>query len=173
MSDPFSDAYSFLAPNPNTEYGTYLPIARDTQTGANRFAMPEMMRSALQGLVGMGQSTQTGSLTPEALASLTLGSMGAGFMGAPRGALAAGGSRIMPPDVRSQYRDLHPPDNDNLSRQQYQAMLDWAASRKGEPAFADVVNNAMYQGAKDEQWRQGLAAPKPVGFRVPPRQTDY
>jgi hypothetical protein len=53
--------------------------------GSNpRFALPEWLRSAAQGVVGLGESTQTGELTPEALALLTLGSVGTGAALAPR-----------------------------------------------------------------------------------------
>lgn len=100
MADPFPSAYNFLAPNPDSEYGTILPFAQNAvgspswvQDGNNlRFAMPSMARDAMKGWVDAAQGTQTGSLTPDAMSAVTLGSLGAGLMGAPRGALAAGGS---------------------------------------------------------------------------------
>jgi hypothetical protein len=102
VADPvFRSAYDFLAPSPDANYGSVLPFAYNregspswvTEGSNQRLAMPEWLRSAAQGVVGLGESTQTGQLTPEALALLTTGSVGTGALFAPRGALAAGASR--------------------------------------------------------------------------------
>jgi hypothetical protein len=58
-----------------------------------QWSLPQVAREALKGYVDLANATQTGSLTPEALASFTSGAAGAGLAGAPRGALAAGGAR--------------------------------------------------------------------------------
>lgn len=67
------DVRSFLAPAPNTVYGDVLPLARDTQTGKLRLAMPNALRMPLQGLAagpeaGATIDPGTGQLgiTPEA-----------------------------------------------------------------------------------------------------------
>jgi hypothetical protein len=105
VADPvFRSAYDFLAPSPDANYGSVLPFAYNREgspswvtEGSNpRFALPEWLRSAAQGVVGLGESTQTGSLTPEALALLTTGSVGTGALMAPGGALAAGAARLTP-----------------------------------------------------------------------------
>jgi len=58
-----------------------------------QWSLPQIAREALKGYVDLGNATQTGSLTPEALASFSAGAAGAGLAGAPRGALASGGAR--------------------------------------------------------------------------------
>jgi hypothetical protein len=92
MAPGLEGAYGALAPAPNTEYGSILPVARDTQTGDMRFAMPASVRDGLKGVLDLANATYTGSLTPEAMQSITVGGLGAGATMAPRGALAAGGS---------------------------------------------------------------------------------
>jgi hypothetical protein len=84
-------AYANLAPDPDSQYGQILPFARDE--GGVRFAMPEMVRNGLKGALDLANATYTGALTPDALSSMTFGSVGAGSSMAPRGALAAGGAR--------------------------------------------------------------------------------
>jgi hypothetical protein len=102
--------YDALAPDPDAEYGTILPFAVNrvgspswVAEGRNlRFAMPGFLRSTLQGISDLGASTQTGTLTPEALGTVVSGALGGGIAGAPRGALAAGGARPpLPMDTAS------------------------------------------------------------------------
>jgi len=87
---PFKEAYDYLAPAPNTEYGSILPVARDTQTGANRFAMPSFLRDILLGATDLAAGTQTGELTGRGAATLLGSGIGAGSLTAPAGALATG-----------------------------------------------------------------------------------
>ncbi len=103
MADPvFRSAYDFLAPSPDANYGSVLPFAQNREGSASwvtegsnpRLALPEWLRTAMQGAVGLGESTQTGKLTPEALSLLTMGSMGTGTLLAPGGALATGGAPL-------------------------------------------------------------------------------
>lgn len=68
-------------------------------------------------------------------------------------------SRVMDPGTRSQFRDLHSPDNDNLSRQQYEALRNWAAGRQDDPAWQSIVGPALHQNEIDEQWRRRLSSP--------------
>jgi hypothetical protein len=97
---PLEPYYRALAPRPDAEYGSILPFAYNApgsptwaREGSNlRFALPEFARSAMRGFLDLLQGTETGKLTPEALETITLGSLGAGGALAPRGALAAGGA---------------------------------------------------------------------------------
>jgi hypothetical protein len=59
-----------LAPAPNTEYGSVLPIARDTGTGDLRLALPSGMRDFLLGGYDLSQGPRTGTVTPEGTMSL-------------------------------------------------------------------------------------------------------
>lgn len=59
-----------LQPAPNTEYGSVVPIARDTETGETRWAMPSAARSWLQGGYDLTQGPRTGEMTPEATGTL-------------------------------------------------------------------------------------------------------
>ena len=94
--------YRALAPRPDAEYGSILPFAYNApgsptwvQEGRDfRPALPEFARSAMKGVLDLLQGTETGKLTPEALETITLGSLGAGAMLAPRGALASGAARL-------------------------------------------------------------------------------
>ena len=65
--DPIARA---LAPAPNTEYGSVLPIARDTQTGELRPALPSSLRSLAQGVYDLTQGPRTGTVTPEGTGAL-------------------------------------------------------------------------------------------------------
>jgi hypothetical protein len=65
--DPLSTA---IAPAPNTEYGSVLPIARDTMTGDWRWALPSALREQLQGVYDLTQGPRTGEVTPEGTMSL-------------------------------------------------------------------------------------------------------
>jgi hypothetical protein len=99
-----------LARNPDADYGTILPFAVNrvgsptwAMEGSNlRFALPDFLRATLQGITDLGASTETGTLTPEALGTVLSGSLGGGIAGAPRGVLAAGGARRpLPMDTAS------------------------------------------------------------------------
>jgi len=90
------DAYKWLEPDPNAEYGTVLPFARDKTTGEMRWAMPGLVRDFLTGGLDLLAGVDTGEVTPRAAVQLGLGGMGSGAMLAPRGALAAGAARIAP-----------------------------------------------------------------------------
>lgn len=59
-----------LAPAANTEYGNVLPIARDTDTGALRPALPAGLRDTLRGLYDLTQGPGTGTVTPEGTMAL-------------------------------------------------------------------------------------------------------
>jgi hypothetical protein len=59
-----------LAPAPNTEYGSVLPIARDTTSGDLRLALPSSLREQLQGDYDLTQGPRTGTVTPEGTMSL-------------------------------------------------------------------------------------------------------
>ncbi|CAB4165403.1 hypothetical protein UFOVP833_57 [uncultured Caudovirales phage] len=89
-----SPLYQGLAPAPNTEYGTVLPVARDTQTGERRMAMPSIFREGLGGVLDLLAGTETGQVTPRAAETLALGGLGTGAALAERGALASGGAPI-------------------------------------------------------------------------------
>ena len=103
MSDPgytaetapaaFRDAYKVLEPDPNADYGTLLPLARDRATGEKRWAMPSMVRDLLGGWLDLLAGVDTGEVTPRAAMQVGLGGLGAGGALAPRGALAIGGAR--------------------------------------------------------------------------------
>ena len=62
-----------LAPAPNTEYGSVLPFARDTQSGDLRVAMPSSLRNLLLGGYDLSQGPRTGDVTPEG--TMTLASL--------------------------------------------------------------------------------------------------
>lgn len=65
-----------LAPAPNTDYGSVLPIARNNDTGELRIALPEGIRAPLRDLYSLAtEGPASGTVTPEqsaALASLAL-----------------------------------------------------------------------------------------------------
>jgi hypothetical protein len=104
--------YDRLAPAPNTTYGSVLPFAIDEQTQQMRWALPDSVRSGLKGVLDLANSTQTGSLTGDALASVTMGSVGAGLGLAPRGALAAGAAK----PIRAFHGSPHDFDRFDLSK---------------------------------------------------------
>ncbi|HYR65327.1 MAG TPA: hypothetical protein VEP47_04315 [Reyranella sp.] len=103
MSDPgysaatappaFRDAYKVLEPDPDADYGTLLPFARDRGTGEKRWAMPSMVRDLLGGWLDLLAGVDSGEVTPRAAMQVGLGGLGAGGALAPRGALAIGGAR--------------------------------------------------------------------------------
>lgn len=120
---PIDPYYRALKRRPDAEYGAVLPFAFNTpgsaawvQAGSNpRFALPEVARTTARGFLDLLRGTETGSLTPEALETITLGSLGAGTTLVPRGALAAGAARgrrafsDLPMDVAARFqraRDL-------------------------------------------------------------------
>ena len=61
-----------LAPAPNTTYGELLPLARDNATGSLHFAMPGALRSFAQGALDLAHGPQTGTVTPEGTAALSM-----------------------------------------------------------------------------------------------------
>jgi hypothetical protein len=171
MADPvFRSAYDFLAPSPDANYGSVLPFAYNregsgawVQEGSNpRLAMPEWLRSAMQGVVGLGESTQTGQLTPEALALLTSGSVGTGSTLGVRGALASGGARpALAMDEASRMarakaqgnttdvyhatgKDFTQFDNSKSVRQAYGAATHVAA----DPALANMFARQLDEGGR-------------------------
>jgi hypothetical protein len=67
------------------------------QSGADpQWSLPGILREGLKGWLDLLGAKDTGSLTPEALASFLAGSAGAGMAGAPAGALTAAGRRVRP-----------------------------------------------------------------------------
>lgn len=99
--------YRGLAPDPDSDYGAVLPWAVNRpgtpawlQNGSDpRLALPQAVRDGLKGWLDLANATQTGSLTPEAVQALTLGSVGTGLGLAERGALAAGAGRPAIPSL--------------------------------------------------------------------------
>lgn len=110
------ELYKWLEPDPNAEYGTLLPFARDktatlpampapdeygvADVGQTmnmppviRPAMPSMARDFLTGGLDLLAGVETGEVTPRAAVQLGLGGMGAGGALAPRGALTAGAAK--------------------------------------------------------------------------------
>jgi GNAT superfamily N-acetyltransferase len=94
--------YNALAPREDAEYGSVLPVGWNRKgspayerEGANfRPALPGSMREGLVGILDLLKSTETGSLTGNALSAITLGPLGVGGALAPRNALASGGAKI-------------------------------------------------------------------------------
>ena len=92
--------YNTLSVNPDADYGTLLPFARNrvgsaswVQEGANtRLALPSAVREGLFGTTDLLAGVDTGQVTPRAAETLAFGGMGAGGMAAPRGVLAVGGA---------------------------------------------------------------------------------
>lgn len=103
MGNALTPIYDYLAPDPNADYGTILPFAKDRTTGAVRAALPETIRNGLLGYLDLANATGTGSLTGNALTALTMGGMGAGALGAPRGALAVGSARLTKDQLWDKY----------------------------------------------------------------------
>lgn len=97
---PLQGVYQGLAPSPDVEYGSILPIARNrvgsadwvTQGDNTRLALPDTVRSGLFGIADLLAGVDTGQVTPRAAETLALGALGSGAAMAPRGALASGGS---------------------------------------------------------------------------------
>jgi hypothetical protein len=82
---PLSSFYDALAPDPEAQYGTLLPIKVD-QKGLH-WALPTILRSGLKGYLDLMTSIDTGVITPEAQQALVAGVFSAGVLGTPRGAL--------------------------------------------------------------------------------------
>lgn len=83
----------YLQPDPNTTYGSVLPIARDNTTGALRLALPSSVRDLAQGALQLLDGPATGTVTPQAtmaLASLPVASGLAAGADATGNALASG-----------------------------------------------------------------------------------
>jgi len=127
--DALSDA---LTPAPNTEYGSVLPIARDTKTGDLRVALPQGLRDLLQGGYDLSQGPRTGDVTPA-------GTMALAALAAPEllerpqeGVLSAFGRR--PPEAFEATPGLRPPIDlapGDLSR--VPTRIPTAKPRGGEP----------------------------------------
>lgn len=95
----------WIAPAPNTEYGSVLPYARDTQTGELRMAMPTMARDFVQGRYDMTQGPRTGTMTPEATMSLGGSALRTSMGGTQAGSTALrtfGGPNSQTADLRMQ-----------------------------------------------------------------------
>lgn len=90
----WDEVYDYLAPAPGTTYGSLVPLAKDDKTGAVRFAMPDSVRSGVKGMVDLLRGTETGKLTPDALASITFGGLGVGATMAPRGVIGIFGGPL-------------------------------------------------------------------------------
>jgi hypothetical protein len=91
---------TFIAPAPNTQYGSVLPIARDTQTGESRWAMPSA-REFIQGRYGLTQGPRTGTVTPEATMSMGGSALRTSMGGGGSEALRTfGGPRSQTADIR-------------------------------------------------------------------------
>lgn len=56
---------AWLAPAPNTQYGSILPFARDETTGELRLALPSSLRSLVTGALDLAEGPITGTVTPE------------------------------------------------------------------------------------------------------------
>ncbi len=105
----------WIAPAPNTEYGTVLPYARDTQTGELRWAMPSIARDYVQGQYDLSQGPRTGTVTPEATSVLGGSALRTSMQGNVPGSVALrsfGGERSNTADLqllkqarRETYRD--------------------------------------------------------------------
>jgi hypothetical protein len=87
------DSYKWLEPDPNADYGTVLPYAVDRTSGNLRFAMPSGLRDTVGGWLDLMAGVDTGEVTPRAALQLGTGGFLTGGALAPRGALAAGGTR--------------------------------------------------------------------------------
>lgn len=104
MSDPgytaetappmFRNPYKALEPDPNADYGTFFPLARDRTTGEKRWAMPSAVRDTLGGWLDLLAGLDSGEVTPRAAAQIGMGGLAAGSALAPRGAMATGGAPL-------------------------------------------------------------------------------
>ena len=159
--------YNTLSADPNAEYGTLLPFARDKATGARRVALPEIVRSGAQGMLDLAAGTETGDVTPEAVQSLVFGGLAGGGALAPRGALAAGGAR---PPIRAYHGSPHNFDRFDATKigtgegaQAYGHGLYFAEN----PEVAKTYRNVL--SGRPEAWPAELQAklpPMPEGRRV-------
>ena len=94
---------TFIAPAPNTEYGSVLPYARDTQTGEYRWAMPSAAREFIQGRYDLTQGPRTGTVTPEATMSMGGSALRTAAQGSVPGSTALrtfGGPRSQTADLQ-------------------------------------------------------------------------
>ncbi len=146
-----SPLYDALAPDPNANYGTLLPVARDKTTGERRFAMPEMVRSGAKGMLDLMAGTETGNVTPEAVQSLIFGGL-TGGLATPKGAFGVfGGPGARTADKNALYRAI---DNEVAG---------------GKAAASNFAETGWFRGP-DSKWRfeiNDLAAnykPTPIKF---------
>jgi hypothetical protein len=107
---PATKLRSLLDPDPNYEYGSVLPFAKERSTGNVSLAVPNLLRDPLQGMAGLFDEF-TGAVEGEGFdpQRVTEGAMAmpaAGLLGtAPKGALAANALRRaavrgLPEDVK-------------------------------------------------------------------------
>ena len=66
-----------LAPDPNLEYSSVIPLAVDKTNGHIKPAMPNGLRNALTGALDLVQGPTTGTVTPEATQLLATSALGA------------------------------------------------------------------------------------------------
>lgn len=66
---------AWIAPAPNTTYGSVLPLARDDATGNLRLALPSSLRSMATGALDLAEGPITGTVTPEATNLLLQGAL--------------------------------------------------------------------------------------------------
>lgn len=158
MSDPrnipdrLRGVYGLLAPDPDAEYGSLLPFARDKKTGDKRLAMPSVLREGLLGITDLLAGTETGNLTPRAMETITFGSLGGGAALAPRGAVAMGGAK----PIRAYHGSPHDFDKFSMSKigtgegaQAYGHGLYFAGNERVAQVYRDALGgDAFYIGGK-------------------------
>jgi hypothetical protein len=93
MAGRLDELYDWLAPDPNRQYSSYLPLSWDPRSNVvgkdQQFAMPGAVREGLTGILDLAKSTETGKLTGPALTSLLAGSGITGGLLGEAGALGS------------------------------------------------------------------------------------
>lgn len=163
MGSPLDPLYAGLAPDPDAEYGSILPYAKNRVGSASwvqngpgmRWALPGMVREGLKGYLDLARGMETGQLTPEAMQTVAFGGMGAGAAMAPRGSLAAGGvlprvgieGRVAGPYIRDEgWKSL---------RDRYGSILYEASGRKA-PNRIKLTDERMAKAAELLSQRQAI-----------------